>query len=35
MFPIKNYKYKLPVNGPASFGAIRKFDIHTGVLQTK
>lgn len=31
LFPITNYKYTVPVNGPASFGFKRKFDIHTGV----
>lgn len=31
MFPIKNYKYSIPIDGPASFGAKRKYDIHTGV----
>jgi hypothetical protein len=31
MFPLKNYNYDIPIEGPNSFGAIRKFDIHTGV----
>ncbi len=32
MFPLKNYKYQLPLNTePGSFGYIRKHDIHTGV----
>jgi murein DD-endopeptidase MepM/ murein hydrolase activator NlpD len=31
MFPINNYRFELPLEGPASFGAVRKHDIHTGV----
>lgn len=32
MFPLKNYKYQLPLSTePGSFGYIRKHDIHTGV----
>ena len=31
MFPINNYKHKIPTEGQASFGGVRKFDIHTGV----
>lgn len=32
MFPLKDYKYQLPLSTePGSFGYIRKHDIHTGV----
>ena len=32
MFPIKNYKYKIPTeNDPGGFGFVRKHDIHTGI----
>ncbi len=34
MFPLKKYKYSIPVTPstePGAFGAVRKHDIHTGV----
>lgn len=32
MFPLKNYKYSIPINDElGSFGVKRKFDVHTGV----
>src|ERR1035437_6690863 len=32
MFPLKNYKYKLPIGEElGAFGIIRKHDVHTGV----
>lgn len=32
MFPIKNYLYEIPEGKhPGSFGAVRKFDVHTGI----
>lgn len=32
MFPLKNYKYQIPLAGElGAFGAVRKHDIHTGV----
>lgn len=32
MFPLKNYKYELPIGSDlGAFGTPRKFDIHTGI----